>query len=236
MDLDDKSVDPKLEARVTRILHDAPTQLASQAIIKRLVQFGARAPSLLEFEKACGMFGRFDKRVLEDVYGVVQEHASEARKVTSSRVFGSASAVEGGGLVYVPQDKRLSEDKPKSSALGLEQRAKALRAAAVESLARRGEVNLTLGDLNPALGEVNPTLGDLNPALGEVNLTLGDLNLALDEVNLTLDELSLFPEDLSLFPEDLNLTLDELSLTPEDLNLTPEDPSLDDQLLTPDTQ
>ncbi|KAJ1780632.1 hypothetical protein LPJ62_006144 [Coemansia sp. RSA 2167] len=201
MDLDDKSVDPKLEACVTRILHDAPTQLASQAIIKRLVQFGARAPSLLEFEKACGMFGRFDKRVLEDVYGVVQEHASEARKVTSSRVFGSASAVEGGGLVYVPQDKRLSEDKPKSSALGLEQRAKALRAAAVESLARRGEVN--------------PTLGDLNPALGEVNLTLGNQ---------------------SLFPEDLNLTLDELSLFPEDLNLTPEDPSLDDQLLTPNTQ
>ncbi|KAJ2275568.1 Pre-mRNA-splicing factor ATP-dependent RNA helicase PRP16 [Coemansia sp. RSA 451] len=182
MDLDDKSVDPKLEARVTRILHDAPTQLASQAIIKRLVQFGARAPSLLEFEKACGMFGRFDKRVLEDVYGVVQEHASEARKVTSSRVFGSASAVEGGGLVYVPQDKRSSEDKPKSSALGLEQRAKALRAAAVESLARRGDLNLFPEDLS---------------------LFPEDLNLTLREVNPALDELSLFPEDLSLFPEDL---------------------------------
>ncbi|KAJ1744648.1 hypothetical protein H4S00_002325, partial [Coemansia sp. D1744] len=235
MDLDDKSVDPKLEARVTRILHDAPTQPASQAIIKRLVQFGARAPSLLEFEKACGMFGRFDKRVLEDVYGVVQEHASEARKVTSSRVFGSASAVEGGGLVYVPQDKRSSEDKPKSSALGLEQRAKALRAAAVESLARRGEVNLTLGDLNLALDEVN-----LN--LDELSLFPEDLSLFPEDLNLTLDELSLFPEDLNLTPEDLNPTLDGLNLTlgnqslfPEDLNLTPEDPSLDDQLLTPDT-
>ncbi|KAJ2500912.1 Pre-mRNA-splicing factor ATP-dependent RNA helicase PRP16 [Coemansia sp. RSA 1972] len=132
MDLDNKSVDPKLEARVCRILHDAPTQLASQAVSKRLILFGARAPSLAEFEKTCQMFGRFDKRVLEDVYTAVQEHASEARKVTTSRVFGGASAVEGGGLVYVPKEQRLSGDKLNGSALGLEQRAKALRAAAVE--------------------------------------------------------------------------------------------------------
>ncbi|KAJ2142415.1 Pre-mRNA-splicing factor ATP-dependent RNA helicase PRP16, partial [Coemansia sp. RSA 678] len=196
----DKSVDPKLEARVTRILHDAPTQLASQAIIKRLVQFGARAPSLLEFEKACGMFGRFDKRVLEDVYGVVQEHASEARKVTTSRVFGSASAGEGGGLVYVPRDKRSSEDKPKSSALGLEQRAQALRAAAVESLARRAVTDSRRGESVVRREDLSLSLDELSMLLGEVSLTLG-------EVNPTLDELSLFPEDLNLTPEDPSLDI-----------------------------
>ncbi|KAJ2658129.1 Pre-mRNA-splicing factor ATP-dependent RNA helicase PRP16 [Coemansia sp. RSA 1199] len=136
MDLDDKTVDPKLEARVTRILHDAPTQLASQAVCKRLVQFGARAPSFEQFETACRMFGRFDKRVLEDVYDAVQEHTRDAHKVTTSQVFGSAV---GGGLVYVPQGQRTSEEKSRNSALGLEQRAKALRAAAVESIARRAE-------------------------------------------------------------------------------------------------
>ncbi|KAJ2120204.1 Pre-mRNA-splicing factor ATP-dependent RNA helicase PRP16 [Coemansia sp. RSA 720] len=136
MDLDDKTVDPKLEARVTRILHDAPTQLASQAVCKRLVQFGARAPSFEQFETACGMFGRFDKRVLEDVYDAVQEHTRDARKVTTSQVFGSAVD---GGLVYVPQGQRTSEEKSRNSALGLEQRAKALRAAAVESISRRAE-------------------------------------------------------------------------------------------------
>ncbi|KAJ2541821.1 Pre-mRNA-splicing factor ATP-dependent RNA helicase PRP16 [Coemansia sp. RSA 1853] len=199
MDLDDKTVDPKLEARVTRILHDAPTQLASQAVCKRLVQFGARAPSFEQFETACGMFGRFDKRVLEDVYDAVQEHTRDARKVTTSQVFGSAVD---GGLVYVPQGQRTSEEKSRNSALGLEQRAKALRAAA------------------------------LNLTPEELDLTLDKLNLILDGPSLLPEELDLTPGGPSLLPEELNLILDGRLATTDTQNFATHQPTYDAEATT----
>ncbi|KAJ2563534.1 hypothetical protein GGH12_002508 [Coemansia sp. RSA 1822] len=168
MDLDDKTVDPKLEARVTRILHDAPTQLVSQAVCKRLVQFGARAPSFEQFETACGMFGRFDKRVLEDVYDAVQEHTRDARKVTTSQVFGSAVD---GGLVYVPQGElNLALDK----------------------------LNLTPEELDLTLDKLNLILDGPSLFPEELDLTPGGPSLFPEELDLTPGGPSLLPEELNL--------------------------------------
>ncbi|KAJ2030391.1 hypothetical protein GGI08_009511, partial [Coemansia sp. S2] len=153
MDLDKLASDPVLEANVARILRAAPpptAQLSSEAVCKRLVQFGSSATTLGQFESACRMFGRFDRDALESVYSAIQTHRRAPASVSASSVFGSAHTTtigsasvadeqagsSGGGLIYVPKSKRATavdaatESKGKQSVLGLDARAAKLRAEA----------------------------------------------------------------------------------------------------------
>ncbi|KAJ2052142.1 Pre-mRNA-splicing factor ATP-dependent RNA helicase PRP16 [Coemansia sp. S16] len=163
MDLDKLASDPVLEANVARILRAAPpptAQLSSEAVCKRLVQFGSSATTLGQFESACRMFGRFDRDALESVYSAIQTHRRAPASVSASSVFGSAHTTtigsasvadeqagsSGGGLIYVPKSKRATavdaatESKGKQSVLGLDARAAKLRAEAVASMNKKRAV------------------------------------------------------------------------------------------------
>ncbi|KAJ2018654.1 Pre-mRNA-splicing factor ATP-dependent RNA helicase PRP16 [Coemansia sp. S680] len=163
MDLDKLASDPVLEANVARILRAAPpptAQLSSEAVCKRLVQFGSSATTLGQFESACRMFGRFDRDALESVYSAIQTHRRSPASVSASSVFGAAHTTtigsasvadeqagsSGGGLIYVPKSKRATavdaatESKGKQSVLGLDARAAKLRAEAVASMNKKRAV------------------------------------------------------------------------------------------------
>ncbi|KAJ1894255.1 hypothetical protein LPJ81_005195, partial [Coemansia sp. IMI 209127] len=123
MDLNSDDIDTRLVADVRQILQNAPgataQQLATSAVCKRLVQFGAKAHSLQHFENACKMFGRFDSNALESAYDAIQAHQKHRTTAGLTKsVFGNkehksltAEAEDqhtfaGGGLVYVPKSKR----------------------------------------------------------------------------------------------------------------------------------
>ncbi|KAJ2546695.1 hypothetical protein EV175_005503, partial [Coemansia sp. RSA 1933] len=177
MDLNSEDIDPKLVADIKHILQDAPgvaaQQLATSVVCKRVVQFGTKARSLQEFENACKMFGRFDSNALESAYGTIQAH--KKHKTTAglvSSVFGGKQqlssevehqtaatedqhAASGGGLVYVPKNKRqhttdgdsgmgasssahqTEKTEKGTSALGLDKLAAKLRADAIRSIAEK---------------------------------------------------------------------------------------------------